>query len=123
MLKNYFLVAWRGLWKNRVFSVVNIFGLAIGLGVCLLIALFVANELSYDRYNEKADRIYRLDADIRMGDMFYHNWDSPPPVGPVLATDYPDIESVVRIDCYVPKMLVKKGDQTIQEDHGAWADS
>jgi putative ABC transport system permease protein len=123
MLKSYFLIAWRGLKKNRVFSVINIAGLAIGLGVCLLIALYVANELSYDRFNEKADRIYRLDADIRMGDMFYNNWDSPPPVGPVLATDCPDIESVVRIDCYVTKMLVRNGDQTIQEDHAAWADS
>jgi putative ABC transport system permease protein len=122
MLKNYFLVAWRSLRKNRVFSVINIFGLAIGLGVCLLIALFVANELSYDRYNVKADRIYRLDADIRAGDMSYHNWDSPPPVGPVLATDYPEIESVVRIDCYVGKMLVRKGDQTVQEEHAAWAE-
>ena len=123
MIKNYFLIAWRGLKKNRLFSAINIFGLAIGLGVCLLIALFVAHELSYDRYNLNADRIFRLDADIQSGDMFYHNWDSPPPVGPVLGTDFPDIESVVRIDCYVTKMLVRKGDQTIQEDHAAWADS
>src|ERR1700750_1294880 len=112
MLKNYFLVAWRGLWKNKVFSVINIFGLAIGLGVCLLIALFVAHEFSYDRFNVKADRIYRLAADIHLGDMIYHNWDSPPGLGPVLAKDYPEIESVVRIDCYNQKMLVKKGDQT-----------
>ncbi len=123
MIKNYLLVAWRGLRKNRLFSFINVFGLAIGLAVCLLIAFYVANELSFDRFNLKADRIYRLDADIQTGDMFYHNWDSPTPFGPALATDFPDVESVVRIDCYVTKMLVKKGDQTVQEDHAAWADS
>lgn len=85
MIRNFFLVAWRGLKKNRLFSFINIFGLAIGLGVCLLIAFYVANELSYDRFNLKADRIFRLDADIRTGDMFYHNWDSA-----VRVVDCPD---------------------------------
>ena len=64
MLTNYLKVALRNLWKSKGFSAINIIGLASGLGVCLLIVLYVADELNYDRYNEKADRIYRLDADL-----------------------------------------------------------
>ncbi|WP_315814974.1 hypothetical protein [Paraflavitalea speifideaquila] len=64
MIKNYLKIAFRNLWKNKAFSSINIMGLAAGLAVCLLIVLYVKEELSYDQYNEKADRIYRIDADI-----------------------------------------------------------
>ena len=53
MIKNYFKIALRNLWKNKGYSAINIFGLAIGLATCLLITLYVTDELSYDRYNEK----------------------------------------------------------------------
>jgi len=62
MLKNYLLIAWRNITKNKVFSFINIAGLAIGLACFTLIALYVVDELSYDRYNEKASRIYRADS-------------------------------------------------------------
>ena len=67
MLRNYFKVAWRNLLKNKGFSIINITGLATGLGCFILIALYVADELSFDRFNKKADRIYRVDSDIIMG--------------------------------------------------------
>lgn len=66
MFKNYFKIAFRNLWKNKSFSAINIFGLAIGLAVCLLITLFVIDELSYDKYNVNADRIYRVSADFKI---------------------------------------------------------
>lgn len=122
MLKNYFLVAWRGLRKNRVFSVINIAGLAVGLAVCMLITLYVTHELSYDRYNVKADRIYRLDADLQVGEMGYYSWDSPLPMGPTLVKDFPDVETMVRIN-FTGTMLVKKGDQTLTEERAGWADA
>ena len=65
MVKNYFKIAFRNLWKNKGFSAINIFFLAMGIAICLLITLFVKDELSYDKYNEKADRIYRVNADVR----------------------------------------------------------
>ena len=68
MFKNYLKVALRNLWKNKAFSAINIIGLATGLAVCLLIVLYVVDELSYDKYNKNADRIYRLDADIYFND-------------------------------------------------------
>jgi len=83
--------------------------------------LYVTHELSYDRYNVNADRIYRLDADLRVGVMGYFSWDSPVPLGPALVKDFPDVETMARMNIS-PTMLVKKGDQTIMEDHAGWAD-
>jgi putative ABC transport system permease protein len=65
MLKNYLKVAWRSLLRNRTFSVINITGLAIGLGCFLSIALYVLDELSFDRYYDKAGNIYRINMDAR----------------------------------------------------------
>ena len=64
MFKNYLKVALRNLWRNKAFSAINIVGLSAGLAVCLLIVLYVKDELSYDKYNAQAENIYRLDADI-----------------------------------------------------------
>ncbi len=60
MFQNYLKTALRNLWRNKGFSAINIVGLAVGLATCLLIVLYVIDELSYDRGNKQADRIYRL---------------------------------------------------------------
>ena len=62
MLRNFFLVTIRNLWRNKSFSTINILGLAIGMAAALLISLWVQNELSYDRFYDKADRIYQLNS-------------------------------------------------------------
>jgi len=67
MINNYFKIAWRNLVKNRIFSLINIVGLAIGLACFIMIALYVTDELSYDRHFKNADRIYRINSDIRFG--------------------------------------------------------
>src|SRR5262245_53767106 len=64
MLKNYLKIAWRNIAKHKSVSFINIVGLAIGMACCLLITLFVRDELSYDRYNKDADRIYRVVKDF-----------------------------------------------------------
>jgi putative ABC transport system permease protein len=64
MIKNYFKIAWRNLLKNKTFSLINIIGLASGLACFIMIALYVTDELSYDRFNEKANHIYRINTDI-----------------------------------------------------------
>ena len=63
MLKNYLLVAFRNLSKNKAFSFINIVGLAIGMAACLLILQYVSFELSFDNFNVKKDRIYRINQD------------------------------------------------------------
>ena len=64
MFKNYQKVALRNLRKNKTFSAINIAGLSAGLAVCVLIVLYVKDELGYDKYNAQTENIYRLDADI-----------------------------------------------------------
>ena len=65
MLKNYLKIAFRNLWRHRVFSFINIMGLSVGMAACFLIFLYIRFELSYDSFNEKKDRIYRVVADIK----------------------------------------------------------
>ena len=122
MLRNYFKTALRNLWKSKGFSAINIVGLAIGLATCLLILIFVMDELSYDRYNTKADRIYRLDGDIKFGGNHFILAVAPAPAGPALRRDYPEVEKEVRFRQNGGR-LVKKGDQNIQEDAVIYADS
>ncbi len=122
MLKNYLKVALRNLWKSRGFSAINIIGLATGLGVCLLIVLYVVDERSYDRFNEKADRIYRLDADLFFNNTLFSAAVSPRPMGPAMVKDYPDIETMTRINGG-GDIMVKKGNNFIQDHHLIWADS
>ena len=59
MFKNYIKTAWRNLGKNKLYSGINIFGLTVGLTACLLIGVYINHELSYDKFNVKADRIVR----------------------------------------------------------------
>lgn len=122
MYKNYLKVALRNLWKNKAFSFINIAGLAAGLAICLLIALYVFDELNYDTYHKNADRIYRLDADLTFNGTSFIASTSPRPLPITLVKDYPQIEQMVRVSME-RDMLVRKGDQNIQEDHTAFADS
>ncbi len=67
MFKNYIKIAWRNLIRDKVYSSINISGLGIGLAVCMLIALYVGHEYSYDKFHDKADRIYQVQSEIKMG--------------------------------------------------------
>ncbi|MEO6582980.1 MAG: ABC transporter permease, partial [Ferruginibacter sp.] len=97
MFRNYFKTAWRNLMKNKVFSFINIFGLSIGISVCFIIMLFVQDELSYDKFNIKADRIYRIvfKATINGGKINESN--VMPPVAQALKNDYPEVEEATRL--------------------------
>ena len=115
-------MAVRNLWRNKGFSAINIIGLALGLATCLLLLLYVFDDLSYDRFNTKASRIYRVDANIKIGSNEFAMAVQAPVMGPVLKKDYPQVEQVVRLKKH-PGFLVKKGDENIQEDKVAYADS
>lgn len=98
MFKNYFKIAFRNLWRNKGFSAINIFGLAIGMASAILILLWIQNEMSHDRFHEKADRIYVANnRDKFNGEL--QAWATTPKIlGPTLKSDYPDVEDVVRIN-------------------------
>ncbi|WP_214070414.1 ABC transporter permease [Mucilaginibacter sp. dw_454] len=122
MFKNYFKIAFRNLWKNKGFSAINILGLSIGLAVCLLITLFVIDELSYDRYNLNADRIYRISSDFQVNGSTFKDINSPASMAGEMKKDYPQIETTTRLRPN-GKSLVRKGSETLIEEHDFYADA
>jgi len=98
MFSNYFTIAYRNVLKNKTFSAINIIGLAIGLAACLLIFQFVSFELSYDKFNEKFERTYRVTNDrFQNGKLIQHGTIMYPTIGPMMAKDYEEIEEYTRL--------------------------
>jgi putative ABC transport system permease protein len=98
MLKNYFKIAYRNLLKNKVFSLVNILGLAIGMAACFFIFLYVHFELSYDRFHKNAARLYRVP--ITFGGSLANNGTEAtnhPGVGPAMKADFPEVADYARV--------------------------
>ena len=122
MFKNYLKIAFRTAWRNKGFSLINIAGLAIGMATCLLITLYVLHELSYDRFNEQADRMVRIvfrgtvqGGEIREATVM-------PPVAQVMKRDFPEVLDATRIRSYgMP--AVTYNDKTFREDRLAFVDS
>ncbi|MEN0049043.1 MAG: ABC transporter permease, partial [Bacteroidota bacterium] len=111
----------RAITKNKVFSIVNIIGLAISLAAFLLMMLYLEQEWSYDRFHEKADRIYRLADDKQTPKATLRNASSALPVAPALLEDFPEIEAAVRV---IPtEMLFKKEELVFQESKVLFADA
>src|ERR1700753_851770 len=98
MIRNYFKIAWRNLYKYKVFSVINILGLAIGVAAFWLITLYVTDELSYDKYNLKADRVFRVVQHGTWNGGSFNLAVTPVPYAAALKSDYPQVEDVVRIN-------------------------
>jgi putative ABC transport system permease protein len=121
MIKNYIKTAFRNLLKNKGFTAINILGLALGLATCLLIMFYVFDELSFDRFNTKADRIYRLNNNIKFGGNEGAYSESPAPTAAALKSDFPEIEQVTRFRQRGGNQ-VKKGNYNIQEDNMVYAD-
>jgi len=96
MLKNYFTIAWRNLKKNKIFSVINIMGLTIGIAVCMLIYLYILNEFGFDRFHAKKDRIFRVMRGFDKGEAPVPYLSGP--YATALLADYPqDIKRAVRV--------------------------
>src|SRR6185312_3023052 len=100
MIKNYLRITVRNLLRNKVFSSINIFGLAIGISTCLIIMLFVLNEFSYDRFNKKADRIVRVVFRGFVQGEKMREASVMPPTPRALKADYPEVLDATRIQNY-----------------------
>jgi putative ABC transport system permease protein len=121
MIKNYLLVAFRNLWRHRGFSAINILGLTVGRTAFYLIFLYVRFELTYDHFHTKADRIFRIVADIKTPTET-RKVDGPAwAVGPHLPGEFPEVEAAVRIS--PNDLLVRRGDVHFQETNSLFADS
>ena len=122
MIKNYFKIAWRNLWRNKGFSAINIIGLAIGITTCLIIMLFVNNELSYDRYNKNASRIVRVYFEGNVQGEKMKESNVMPPVAQTLKADFAEVEAATRIRNYGTPRLIYN-DKSFREDAFAFVDS
>jgi len=121
MIRNYIKTAFRSLVKNKSFTVINILGLALGLTACLLIVLYVFDELSFDRYNTKADRIYRVNEDLKLGNNKVLYAVAMAPLAQTLKSDFPEVEDATRLKV-AGGMHVKKGNENILEYGTVFAD-
>jgi len=123
MLKHYFHTAWRNLWKNKTSSAINIVGLSVGLTCCLLIALYIRHELSYDDFELKGDRIARVIMEYQFAGSNASakgNFTSVR-VASVLRRNFPEVESSIKMTEY--ERVVRYEDKLINEKNFMYADS
>ena len=122
MFRNYFKTAFRNLLKNKFYSAINIIGLAAGLATCMLILLYVLDELSYDRYNINADRIYRVNNEIRFGDNYFDLAVTPALQGSAMVREMPQVQQYTRLRWH-GSIFVRKGNENIREGRVGYDDS
>ena len=114
MVRNYIKIALRNLWRNKIHSTINIFGLAIGIASCIMIMLFVKDEVTFDRFHEKSHRIYRAWVlEDYGGEKIFFNSVSPYILVPTMTETFPEIEKAIRYGAFTD--LVRNGDQSFSE--------
>jgi putative ABC transport system permease protein len=116
MFKNYLTVAVRNLMRHKAYALINIAGLSVGMACTILLLLWVQYELSYDRYHDNADRIFRVASRIEIGEMRGRYAVSNLPIGPALQRDYPAVLRAVRFYPHDRKLLVHYKDKRFLED-------
>jgi putative ABC transport system permease protein len=118
MIRNYFKITFRNLWKNRGFSFINIFGLATGIACSLLIFLFVTDELSYDRFHKDSDLVYRVVKDFVNDDgSKIPDATTPAALAPAMQREMPEVASITRIrPNWGRNYLIKYGNKKITEE-------
>lgn len=115
MIKNYFKIAWRTITRNKVTSIINIAGLAIGMACVILILFYVQDELRYDRFFKQATRIYQVNINGNQDGNEFLTGNTPPPVGPALVNEFPEIETYTRI--YRPGEIVVRYEEEKQTEN------
>ncbi len=113
MIKNYFKIAWRNLIRHKVYSSINVLGLAIGVACCVLIMLFVTSEFSYDKFHSNADRIYRLWQQEKYEGQEFINTVTPLSAAPVIQSSYAEVEATCRVFAASP--IIKVGDRSFTD--------
>ena len=123
MFKNYLVIAWRNIKKNKGTSVLNILGLAVGMAVFILIMLFVRYEFSFDRYHKESRNIYRVvqeqPGNYYLGSNLFGV--TPGPLAGAMVQDCPEVLKATRVDDW-RDVLVRVGEKTFQEKRVHWTD-
>lgn len=121
MIRNYFKIALRHLQKNRLYSIVNLTGLAIGITCCLLVGIYIWHELSYDRFHKNADRITRVTWEYNFGDAVTNTANTGTKVGPEFRRTFPEVEAYARTLKY--PSVIRYENQMFEEKNFLFADS
>jgi putative ABC transport system permease protein len=125
MIKNYLLIGFRSLRKHFSYSLINIFGLGLGLATCLLLVTWIRHELSFDRFHDDSDRIYRSSLEMSFGGQTNRLQQSPNKLLAVIKENFPDVENGVRFydrSGYTP-YIIQYRDERFQEGKFSYADS
>ncbi|SFD80947.1 ABC transporter permease [Spirosoma endophyticum] len=122
MLRNYVKIAWRTLMKNKVFSFINVVGLTVGMACCILIAAFVTDELSYDKYPAQANQMYRVELHLTENERItdFSNVDAA--VGPGIKAEFPEVLAATRLLQW-GQVFMRYQDKQFKEQSIAMADS
>ncbi len=123
MLRNYIKLAFRNILKSKLFSAINILGMTIGITACLLILLYVVNELSYDRFHPRADRMYQVGLHGKIGGQDVVTASTCPPMAEALVAEVPGVEDATRIAQFWNSQTLRYEDKNFTEEKIFWADS
>jgi putative ABC transport system permease protein len=122
MFKNFFRITLRNIIRQKLYSIINIAGLAIGIAFSIIITAFILQELSYDKFHDKADRIYRLILNGKIGEEEMLSAWTAVPIAAALVQEFPEVAASTRLEEW-DNVLVKYEDKTFLEDKFLWADS
>ena len=120
MLRNYIKIAFRNIKRHKDVSLINITGLAIGITCCILILLWVQDELSFNLFHKKADSIYRINKKYQMGNETGYNFSTPFPLAQTIKENYPEIKDATKF--YRNRLLVKHKDKIFTEGRVCFTD-
>ncbi len=123
MFKNYVNVAIRNILKHKFFSLINILGMTIGVTACLLIILYVSDELSFDRFHANGDRIYQVGLHGKIAGQDIRTANTCPPLAEAMVAEIPEVESATRVTPYFGKPAIKYLDKVLTEEKIFYADS
>ena len=123
MLRNYFKIAVRNITRYKFYSAINILGMSLGLTTCLIIILYIADELSYDKFHRNAERIYQVGLHAKIGPQDITVSNTPPPMGPALLDELPEVEAYMRIGPFYGEPAIKYEDKVFAESKVFYVDS
>jgi len=121
MLKSYLTIALRYLKRHKIYSFINISGLALGMACCVLILLWINDEIRYDRFHEQTKRIYRVVNDLHYGPVSQLTAGTAYPLGPAMKEEIPEVREIVRL-WRTRRMLVASGEKRYYEENFIFAD-
>ncbi len=121
MIKNYIKIALRNFVKHLGFSFINVFGLAVGIASCLLIVLFVRDELGFDKHNEKYDRIHRIGLKGFVNNSVFEGVVTPSPMAKALVAEFPEVEAATRVRNFGFPVF-RYGEKVFSEERVFWVD-